>query len=248
MKHLAILLKLIILFSILSGCEKDEHYSRYADMEIDPFIMKNYYYDARQLYFEEIINNSSHKNYNNPILDENGILEILGIIQAIYNLKIPETDAIFNYHQIHVHSCYSFNLLSLNVKPEYPEIENLSNNIIPTGNQQLDDILLTYDIDSVKTPHYYPNHPFLDIYSNNDYNLIPIANALSNVESIENAEIYGQCGGDGNDISLKRNNNSSITITFSIGWGDCPAGCTNHQYWEFVLSSRYTKFSRTYFH
>jgi hypothetical protein len=46
-------------------------------------------------------------------------------------------------------------------------------------------------------------------------------------------------------ITLSRDGDSA-TITFSIGRGDCPAGCIYHKYWEFRVLNDYAEFVKTF--
>lgn len=64
--------------------------------------------------------------------------------------------------------------------------------------------------------------------------MIPIEKAIGGVPSIIFADSDKYCTGDGNYIGLERNGDVA-TITFSIGRGDCPAGCTYRKFWEFKV-------------
>ena len=239
------ILTLIFFALLLLSCEKKEGIIDYDKIELEAFIIENYSYDAKQLYFHELFQDSTHVNYENPIIDNNEVNKILKIIQAVYNTDSPERDTVFDIYQIHGYYCYSFNSICLRVNTELTEIQNLADNVIPTGETSLDNILNTYNFDSVKTSYSYPNFPWLTIYTSDEYNMIPIEKEFANIESVLIAEFNRGCGGDGNTITLTRDDNSAI-ITFSIGRGDCPAGCIYHKYWEFKVSNGIAKFTRTY--
>lgn len=66
------------------------------------------------------------------------------IIEAVYVLKSPESDTVFNHYRIHGYNCYSLNSLYLQVQTDFPEIQNLANGIIPAGNSDLDYLLKKY--------------------------------------------------------------------------------------------------------
>lgn len=238
-------LPLIIFALFLLGCEKEDGTIGYDGIELDTYIIENYSYDAKQLYFHEIFQDSTHVNYKNPIIDNNEVNKILKIIQAVYNSDSPERDSVFEIFQIHGYYCYRFNSISLKINTELTEIQNLSDNVIPTGETSLDNILNTYNFDSVKTSNSYPDFPWLTIFTSDEYNMIPIEKEFANIESILIATFNKGCIGDGNTITLTRDVNSAI-ITFSIGSGDCPAGCIHHKYWEFKVSNGIAKFIRTY--
>lgn len=246
---------LIIFVFLLLGCEKDEEiisYDKieeeiigYDKIELETYIIENYSYDAKQLYFNEIFQDSTHANFNDPVLDSDEINNILKVIQAVYNSISLERDTVFDIYQIHGYYCYSFNSIMLRVKTELLEIQNLSNGIFQTGESSLDNLLSTYSFDSVKTSYSYPNFPWLTIYTKNEYNMIPIEKEFTDIKSIEIADFSKGCIGDGNNIALTRDNTSAI-ITFSIGSGDCPAGCIYHKYWEFEVKEGKAVFIRTY--
>jgi hypothetical protein len=242
----------VFIIFFISSCEKSELKISEHDsinlslVKLDTFIINNYYIDAKLLYAYEIFQDSSHFNRNNPIIDTSEITKVLKIIQTIYDIKSPITNTVFNYYKIHARICISFNSIYLKVKTDQSEIRNLSNGVIPTGNQQLDILLLTYDFDSIKTSYSYPNFPWLTIYSNNEYNLIPIVEKFNKIPSIIMTDMEkGLCFGDGNTISMARYKDYA-QVVFSIGDGDCPAGCIYHKYWEFHVKDNSAKFIKTY--
>jgi len=243
MKKLIFFVLIIVIFY---SCEESESLPiDYDKIELDTFIINNFKKDAKQLYFHEIFNNENHSQYYNPIIDTNEVYKILKIIQAVYNSNSPHRDTVFNFYSIHNRYCYSFSSIGLKVQTDSQEIENMVNGIIPTGNSQLDNILTTYHFDSVRTVYSYPSFPWLTIYTPDEYNMIPIEKGFNEISSIILAEMNNGCIGDGNNISLDRNGDSAI-ITFSIGSGDCPAGCIYHRYWEFKIVSDYAVFIRAY--
>lgn len=242
MKKIAI----FFLFTILLlACNKDNNISEPANIILSPYVIENYTYDARQLYLDDLIHDSTNVNYYIPIIDDTEVENILKIIQAVYNLDSPYRDTVFDIYQIHGYYCYSFNSMSLNVQTDNPGIINLSNGIFPTGDTDLDNILTTYHFDSVRTAYSYPNFPWLSIFTKDKYNLIPLEETFENIGSILIAEFNKGCIGDGNTVTLNRDS-SSATITFSIGSGDCPAGCIYYKYWEFEVINEKAKFIKTY--
>ena len=230
---------------VLISCDDEDTVDYTKDIKISQYVRDNYYQDAQQLYMNEIINNPNHPNYNNTTLDVQEIETILKHIQAVYDLNVPERDTVFNVYNIHGYYCYSFNAISLKVTPDDPAINNLVNDIYPTGNSQFDDLLSTYQFDYVDPAYSYPKFPWLTIYFKQEYNLIPIVDEFEKLPFVTYSEFNRGCIGDGNTITLKRGDNSAI-ITFSIGRGDCPAGCIYHRYWEFVINSGHAEFYRSY--
>jgi len=246
MRHVIYITILFIL--LISGCEKNPvPLVDYSSIKLDTFIVNNFTRDAKLLYYNEIYNNPDHFNRNNPILDTSEITKILKIIQTVYNSNSSERNAVFNEYKIHARYCYSFSSIGLKVQPNLPEIINMVNRIHPTGNQALDNILSSYGLDSVKTASGYPTFPWLTIFTKKELNMIPAMDRFNSNSSIILAEIDSECAGDGNTITLTRTANSAIII-FSIGSGDCPAGCIYHKYWEFKLINGEPISVKTYEH
>jgi hypothetical protein len=223
------------LIIVICGCEKQQTpLVDLASIKLDTFIVNNYMRDAKLLYFNEIYDDINHLNRNNPILDTSEITKILKLFQIVYNLDSQESKTVFQTHKIHVFCDISFNSIDLKVDPSLPEIKNLINEQFPTGNQSLDNLLNTYNLDSVKQDLSYPAFTWLTLYTKKEFNMIPIANKFNENPSINLALIVNRCGGDGPTINLKRSSNSAI-LTFIYAWGDCPAGCGNAKYWEFKI-------------
>lgn len=143
----------IIFLILISACEKNNlHSYEQFTAKLNAFILNNYINDAKHLYFNEIFNDDHHFNRNNPILDTNEIIQVLRIIQAVYNTDVPQRDTVFNIYKIHNMNWQSLNSINLIVQPGIPEINNLINGISPTGNKSLDKLLNTYHFDFRKRP------------------------------------------------------------------------------------------------
>lgn len=234
-----------LLAFLFSACDGENRSIGYEHINVGDYVMTNYYGDAQQLYFHEVFNNSNHPNYNDPVLDETEVEKILKLIQAVYESNSLERDTVFNYYQIHGYYCYAFNSTFLRVDTQRPEIQKLANGEFITGEPSLDEILSTYQFDSVKLSYSYPSFPWLTVFTKQEYNMLPISKEFQALESVEIAEFNHGCVGGGNSISLTRSDDRAF-LTFSIGSGDCPAGCIYHKYWEFIVSNGVASFVRSY--
>lgn len=215
-----------------------------SEIKLDTFILNNYKNDAKQLYMDEISQNTTHWNYNDPILDTNEINKILNIFQAVYDLNSPERDTVFSIYSIHARYCYDFSTIILWVNGDLPEMQNLVNGIIPTGEDSLDNILIKYHFDSV----YILSRrlSILSVYTPDEYNMIPIEKEFGSLSSVTIADYNNGCIGDGNAIRLTRSNDTA-NIVFSIAsGGDCPRGCSYHRYWEFIVYGDSARFVKSY--
>ena len=241
------ILSLTVLAIVLGiSCNQGDDVINEPEEELEPNTIESYLWDANQLYFEEIIQDSNHVNFNEPILDANEVDKIYKIIQAVYFSESPQRDTVFEVHRIHKRFCYGLSNLRLRVDTESAEIQNLSQNIIPTGESALDNLLTTYGFDTVRTSNSYPGFPWLSLGTDNALNMIPLVQAFNELEPINFVEFEKECGSwDPWSITLDRDDNLA-TITFGIGWGDCPSGCMQRKYWEFEVANEVARFIRTY--
>ena len=72
------------------------------------------------------------------------------------------------------------------------------------------------------------------LHTNQYLNLAPLADSLEQIEGLGNIELWGTAVGDGPNLHITHRNDTAF-IDFSLGWGDCPAGCTFRQYWHFSV-------------
>lgn len=234
-----------ILLMFFLGCEKADNPKTWRNNTLSQYIIQNYSGDAKQLYMHELINNPSHPGYNNPIIDTNETLQILNIIQAVYELNIPERDTVFKYYNIHRFSCYALNSIRIKVNPEDSAIMNLGSGNFNTGNADLDTLLKRFKFDSIRTAYNYPSTPWITLYTDKKYNMLPVTDEFANLSPILLADFNKTCIGDGNDITLNRTTHKA-SITFSIGKGDCPAGCLFHRYWQFEVKNGIARFKKSW--
>lgn len=232
----------VVVFLFIISCEDDQ--LNLNQINIDPFLKENYLADCRELYVREILANPKHSNYSIPELDSNELNKIMAVFQLIYDLNLPERDTVFQYYSIHALKCNSLNSIVMKVNPYAPEIVNLIKGNIPTGNMNLDHILINYGFDSIETSYGYPKFPWLSVNTDHFYNLKPIIEAFEKLSSVTVAENNGGCF-DGNNITLERDNNQT-TVSFSIGRGDCPAGCIYRRTWIFQAINNEATFLKSY--
>jgi hypothetical protein len=253
------IMKLLLIVLIFSGCEKEgdaELEIKQPPVEIETgthdnhdthdslgsiSVRKEYYADARQLYFREIKADTNHVNYNKAELDTIEINKIVSFLEAVYKLDSPESNAVFHAHKIHAKHCYSLNSIMIDVRTTYPEGKNFVNGKIPTGDTALDNIIGKYGFDSIKFMSTHLDATWIVIYTKRHYNLIPIMKEFKALRSTVFIEPNGGCW-DGDNILLKRQGNKA-TIVFSKGEEDCPAGCIVRKNWEFEVEHNVARFT-----
>ncbi|MGH1387296.1 T9SS type A sorting domain-containing protein [Kordia sp.] len=83
-------------------------YSVQAQCSINPFIQQNYELDAQLLVLQEIKNNPSDPDYDNPFLEQSRVDGCLEKLSAIYSNphNLADIDSLFNEFQFHVNELH----------------------------------------------------------------------------------------------------------------------------------------------
>ena len=72
------------------------------------------------------------------------------------------------------------------------------------------------------------------LVSDKPLNILYLGNIFERISGVNYAE-PDKAIGDGNYIKAQIES-SYIKYIFSIGWGDCPAGCIHRHFWEYTVS------------
>lgn len=225
------------------SCERDPEDD--SKVEVREFIRQEYYDDARQLYYDEFSPKPGHANFNVAEFDEDAISDILRLIQVVYDAGIPERDTVFAEYNIHKYCVSSFNYLTVSVDPTNNAIAKWVENKTITGDVSLDKFISHYDFDQISKSYSYPSFSWVNVKFKKAWNTIKMADDLQEIDGINKVERNQGCVGDGDDITMMRDEHHAI-LTFSIGRGDCPAGCTYRRHWEFKVKGNMATFLRSY--
>jgi hypothetical protein len=240
----------LILISILGivffiSCNSNDDLTEYQN-ELNSFIYENYWEDAKQIYQNEVANNTNHFNYDLEYLDSLEIVKISKNIQSVYELTIPEQDSIFNQYQIHANIGYIFTELTLKVEDNQSVGSSETMNLIlPSSNEnELFDFYNNNQFVFTQSVPIATN--WVDVKFNDNKNLTFLKNNLLDISFITNVEIGPFLGGVESKMKFERFENYNIT-TFRMGWGDCWAGCIIKRYWKFKTTEDSAEFIESYY-
>lgn len=155
-----------------------------------------------------------------------------GLMHVYNTVNIPQRDSVFSVHKIHTfrrpehHSV----IVAVDSNKSWTNNWRLGNRI--TGNSQIDGLVLNYDLRLI---NYY-SYPILHaavLESPKPINIYALSKKFNTIDGVIFAE-ENRTVGEGNDISALIEQNY-LTIVFSKGWGDCPAGCIYRHYWLFNI-------------
>ncbi len=98
-----------------------------------------------------------------------------------------------------------------------------------TGNPTVDNLLEQFKLDVAY--RYSNNFEFAFLRSEKPLNTLALSRRFAGIPGVRFAEPNGFAG-DGDDIEITPRPNA-WELTYSVGSGDCPAGCINRTYWTF---------------
>jgi hypothetical protein len=194
-----------------------------------------YYEDAYRLAMRKVLNQN---------LDDMDSIEItpahvdtvLNAILAVYNaVELPARDTVVEMFDIHTFPYPSVVSFLVAVYPSHPWVQNLSNGIIPTGNDEVDALIDLYGLELMNYIDFSGAFSYhLAVFEPaQPLNLYALATAFEAIPGV-NYSGPNAYGGDGNDIT-DTIFSDHVSLSFSHGWGDCMAGCMARRYWHFKV-------------
>lgn len=154
--------------------------------------------------------------------------EALRLLTAVYNATdLTARDSVVNQFSIHDCTATAQYEFFMGADASKPWVQNLKNNISPTGNSTIDDLINEYNISFSYTS-------FLMAFTGTANSNICMNNLLQTLNGIDGIS-YTECNpvmGDGNRITVQPNYGYT-DITYSYGFGDCQAGCIGRWNWTF---------------
>ncbi|MFA6517945.1 MAG: T9SS type A sorting domain-containing protein, partial [Bacteroidia bacterium] len=148
-------------------------------------------------------------------------------------VSLPARDSVI--HQFDIHTSRSPSLISFSIIADstLPWMQQLGMGNIPTGTPEVDSLLIPYGL---MVNSYFRrfgsevNH-WVFFKSDSFYNTRALAKAFEKIQGVSHTEPEFAIG-DGNYI-IDSIYNDHVELIYSLGWGDCPAGCINRRFWKF---------------
>jgi hypothetical protein len=191
-----------------------------------------YWEDAGLLALRDVQADSAAKYSLIEIPDELMRLYYAGLIHIYQAEKIPERDSVVSMYKIHMYSTISLHSLLVGVDSSKEWTRAWRNGRRLTGNAQVDDLMERY---SLELDGYYswPDLQLAVLRSQRPLNILALGQSFGKVSGVIYAEPNGM-GGDGNNITASIQP-EFLRYVFSVGYGDCPAGCIARHFWEFQV-------------
>ena len=155
------------------------------------------------------------------------------LVQVFNADGLGARDTVVDVYGIHTFGQPETHRLLLQASADQEWVQRLVNGELPTGNARVDRLLEDYGLSlDWKYPLSTSNEMLIVLRSAATLNIAALAHLFEGIAGIRYSEPDGM-GGDGNDIRASRAD--PILLDYSVGYGDCPAGCIGRRFYHFAV-------------
>ncbi len=158
------------------------------------------------------------------------------LIHIYQEEQLAAWDSVVNMYNIHTFANPELNtlLMSLDSTKQWTQRWWLGDT--QTGNDTIDYLMSTYEMELYRHDINPPGLPdVVMLHSPQPLNLSGLAYWFALVDGVIWAEPNAWAG-DGPEIIAQAGTDHWL-LTYSLGWGDCPAGCIDRHFWLFKVST-----------
>jgi len=148
----------------------------------------------------------------------------------VFNQTGSVRDSLVERYRIGVFPLYATGDLLVGIDPVVGWTTAWQNGTRLTGNSTIDHLLDRFSLDLIS---YSADLKYVLLRSPNKYNMIAVGERFEGINGVRYAEPNGSIG-DGNNITGEVDQNG-VMLTYSVGYGDCPAGCTARRFWDVTV-------------
>jgi hypothetical protein len=161
---------------------------------------------------------------------------ICNALVRVYAFQHPVRDTVVDLYAIRAFPRPTVREIVLGVMRTAPWLAPLVAHQRPTGNAQVDQIVAQYDLHVTHhSPMWGTNYDLVALRGPGPLNTEALAKLFTGIAGVQWSEPNGYVG-DGNDIRIGRVA-GGWRLRYSIGYGDCPAGCGGRTTWTFDVAA-----------
>ena len=151
----------------------------------------------------------------------------------VYNAAgLPARDSVVDVYGIHTFPSPTTRSLLLELFGSEAWVQRLARRELPTGQPTVDSLLAHYALSVESVYPLSTGNVLLTLGPPEPLNIKALASLFAGIPGVRFSEPNGFVG-DGNDISATRG--EAILVDYSVGYGDCPAGCTGRRFYHFAV-------------
>lgn len=218
----------------LAGCDivglGNRTAQRVLDATVPEPLHSAYLKDANRLAVRHLLDEAGPAGREVEIAEE-PVNELFTALALVHNAtKLAARDSVVAY-QIHTKYPPELRELTLSVDSLSPWLQAWRDGRRFTGNDRIDSLLVAYDLEfvSYRDLKFFQDAAWLR--SPGPLNLEALAARFEKIGGVLEAH-PSPTGGDGSDITASRAA-AHWMLEYSLGFGDCPAGCISRHFWSF---------------
>ena len=151
----------------------------------------------------------------------------------IYNAEsLDARDSVLVNYKIHALHYPRTHFIEVTFDSTKPWAKEWKNGQRITGDQQIDFLMTTYNI-QLKKYYSFPWYHAAKLFSEEPLNIFALSKRFEPIDGIIYAHPMALAG-EGSDI-MGIIESDYISYLFSYGWGDCLEGCLHRHYWSFQV-------------
>lgn len=224
----------LLLLCLIVGCDGSmidgARPSSPDDSQVPQDLRALYRDDAARLALREILDENGPASAQVE-LPESRIEPYYEALIRIFNFQHPARNAVIERYEIHTFPSPSVRELHVHAIANWADAWGRGE--VLTGNADVDALVTAYDLRV--TWHYLSGiiGHLVRLESPLRLNMEALGTRFEEIEGVSSAGdvLYG---GDGNDITAEVRP-VGLLLEFSVGFGDCPSGCSDRHFWSFLV-------------
>lgn len=228
----ATIMKLTPLLLLLFGFQQPGFAQTYPCDAPDP-IVAMYRDDADRISIAKTFQNGTTW-MDSVAIDTVPAQTALAALVAVYNSTSPQRDTVVDLLDIHIYPLIPLRSFILSADTSLDWVHQLVAGNIPTGNAAIDSLMQQYDVVDVSPWNWIVDATQeFTFNTGTNWNLLPLTHLFEQIPGVQYCVANGTVG-DGDRITDSVYTDH-VEITYSYGWGDCPAGCGGFYHWVFTV-------------
>jgi len=152
----------------------------------------------------------------------------------VYNATVlPARDTVVDVYNIHTFPSPTTRSLMLELFGSEEWVQRLARREVPTGEPTVDSLIVRYSLSVGSVYTLHDGDVLVTLGPPEPLNVQALALLFRGIKGVRFSEPNGFLG-DGNNIGGSMSG-SRVLLDYSVGSGDCPAGCTARRFYHFAI-------------
>ncbi len=230
MKILSSALTAVAMIAACDGATAPSSFrSTLDDSQVPEPLRAAYREDAARLALRDLLS----RGYAEIEIPRDTIQPYYDALVLVHNATgLPARDSVTDVYRIHTFPQPATRSLYMIVGGDQEWAQRLVRDSAPTGDAVVDQLLRDY---ALSFDHVHPlstGELLIVLRSALALNVAALAPKFSDAPGVHSSQPNGAFG-DGNDIRAARGD--GILLDYSVGYGDCPAGCISRRFYHFAV-------------